>query len=246
VRDALAAVRNLETLLRSTTVRYTVIQSLLPELGSSAALLRETFEQASSNDSDVTVEVGRYGEKRVADLQALLDGVAAGGIDRDDVAAQAGGLADGLQATADLLALLERAASPAPTTVSVQLIVRELARPSGTARAHEIAVRLEEGTPDFAVDADPYVVGGLLSLVFALVRSAGAEKAILRAETGDGPAVVIEGVPSFDNALRILTFQVLPPVEPSAAVARKVASRIGIALELGGTRAMLRFATCTG
>jgi hypothetical protein len=246
-RDALAAVRNLETLLRSGSVRYPVIQGLLPELKASAGALRSVFDRASATDADVTGEVGRYGVTRVTDLEALLDATGEGGAERAELATQAGGLADDLHASADLLALLERAAAPAPTTVSIQLIVRELGRPSGSGRGHYIAVRIDEGTPDFAVDADPYVIGALLSVVFSLVRTAGAEHAVLKgSEDAGAPAVVVEGVGPHESSLRVLTLQVLPAVPASAAVARHVAAQIGISLELTGTRALLRFAACTG
>ena len=110
-RDALAAVHNLDALLRSTSVLYRTIRDLLPELRTSADVLRDAFERARSSEGAVA-DVGEYGVDRAAELASLLDATAIADEERDDLADRARTLADELEATADLLALLERASDP--------------------------------------------------------------------------------------------------------------------------------------
>src|SRR5579864_1558907 len=63
-RDALAAVHNLEALLRSASVAYRTILDLLPELRTSASVLREAFAGARDGDA-ASSTVGDYGGVRL-------------------------------------------------------------------------------------------------------------------------------------------------------------------------------------
>src|ERR1700722_14998651 len=63
-RDALAAVHNLDALLRSGSVLYRTIVGLLTELRTGAGVLREAFEAARSGDAaagQAVRDVGTYG-----------------------------------------------------------------------------------------------------------------------------------------------------------------------------------------
>src|SRR5579864_7596253 len=108
-RDALAAVHNLEALLRSTSVAYRTILDLLPELRTSVGALRDAFERARGGDAP-TSAVGDYGGVQVDELGRLLDATAAAQEDRDALATRANSLAALLEASADLLTMLERSA----------------------------------------------------------------------------------------------------------------------------------------
>ena len=177
----------------------------------------------------------------------LLDDTASADEERDTLADRAHALADELEATADLLALLERAAEPAATDVNVALVVRETARLSRTARGHEIVLRFDEVSPDGTVHADPYVVGPLLSLIVASVHAAGIQPLAVRARFEDGAATfVVEAAQPADAARPALAMRVLPAVPPSVAAARHAASQIGAVLELEGTRGTLRLASPPG
>jgi hypothetical protein len=259
MRDALAALRNLDALLRSGSVLYRTILGLLPELRASAGVLRAAFERAKTGEgaeggaaaspgaSAATVEVGSYGLGRVEALEQLLDATAQADDEREDLASRALALADELEASADLLALLERAADPAPTDVGVDLIVRETVRHSRSGRGEEIAVRFDEASPDCTVQADPYVVGPLLTLLLAVVRAGSGAPLVVRARCAESEATLLVEHALPEDASRLsLSMRLLPPVPPTAAAARRAASQIGVALELEEHRGILRIARASG
>jgi len=244
VRDAVSSVHNLEALLRSPSVKYKVIRDLLPELRQGARVLVELFTpQAGDGPSDeATEQVCAYGLAVATSLEQLLDATDVANDEREDLTTRALQLAGELEASTDLLALLERAASPAPTSVSLRLIVRQTQRLWGGARGGELAVRLDESAPDASVDVDPYVVGPLLSLVLALSQAAGAGEVVVRASSSGAGAVLTAGpAGAGDAALRTVPVRVLPAVPPTEKTARQVAAAIGAVLELNGAHAELRF-----
>ena len=75
VRDGLAAVHNLEALLRSSSVQSRTILDLLPELRTSAGVLRAAFERSTSTEP-AAAAVGEHGRKAVDGFDALLDAIA--------------------------------------------------------------------------------------------------------------------------------------------------------------------------
>jgi hypothetical protein len=232
-RDALSAVHNLEALLRSPNVLYRTILDLLPELRTSAGVLSSTFEGARGDDAAAT-EVGLHGAGRTTDLVRLLDDTALGNDERTDLADRACALADELEATADLLALLERAADPAPTEVDIHVVVREAARLSGSRWGRELVVWFDDGGVPCAVYADPYVVGPLLSLMVALVVSRGVEHVLVRSTCAtDACLLTLEERTEGEALPSPLAMRVLAVVPPTAAAARRVAQQIGATLSLG-------------
>jgi len=242
-RDALAAVHNLDALLRSGSVLYRTILDLLPELRTGAGVLREAFERAQTGDAaagQAARDVGEYGGDRVAELVRLLDATVLADEERDDLASRARTLADELEAAADLLALLERASDPVPTEVNVDRVVRETVRLSGTGRGHELAVRFDEASPDCTLHADPYVVGPLLSLLISSVHAGGAADVVVRARCTDSHATfTIEAATPDDASHPTLAMRVLPAVPPTSGAARRVAQQLGATLELDGQRGSL-------
>jgi|GEM_PF-3459742 len=245
-RDALAAVHNLDALLRS-AVPYRTILDLLAELRQSAGVLRVAFETACATEDAATAAVGEYGTARVDELQRLLDETEQRPEDRDDLAGRVRALADELEASADLLALLERAASPVRTEVSVGLIVRETGRMFSSGRGREIVVRFEEASPDILVATDPYVVGPLLTLVVASVSAAGVESIAVRTRCEPPLATfVVEPQREGDEALPSLSMRVMPAVAPTEAAARRVADQLGASLELERSRGSIALVRAAG
>jgi hypothetical protein len=239
-RDALSAVHNLEALLRSSSVHYRTIRGLLPELRASAGVLGDSFERARAGEA-VASEVGHHGACRTADLVKLLDDTALGDDGRGDLADRACALADELEATADLLALLERAADPAPTEVDVHLVVLEAARLSGRGWGRELAVRFDETYVECAVYADPYVLGPLLSLTVALVLSRGVQSVAVRIDCEPDAAVLtVEEARATGASSARLTMRIPPAVPPTAAAAQRVARQVGATLRLADRGASLR------
>lgn len=241
VRDAVAAVHNLTALLRGASVKYKVILDLVPELRTSAGALREAFDRAAAVTDEVTAGVGAFGAGRARDLDALLDATALGDEERDDLAARARQLAGEIEASADLLALLERASEPVRASVSLRLIARELAKLRRGGRGTQITVRLDDAPVDVCIDADPSVVGSLLLLVISLVTGSETTEVVLRASgTADAAVVTVEPAGPADAARGSITVHTLPTVAPTEATARRVTELMGATLELSAGRAVLR------
>lgn len=241
-RDALAAVHNLEALLRSTVVPQKTILDLAPELRSGAEVLRQVVDRAQ-DDEEVKGEVSAYGAVRVSELDALLDAVEAGQVDRHHLASRAGLLADELEAVIDLLALLDLAEAPVSTEVGLDFVAREASRTSGTARKREVVLRFDGADPDGAVTVDPYALGALLALLVACVRSSGPQSLALRARTGDRPRFIVEPSTAADAVLPTLSIRVMANIGPSERAARHVAEQLGGTLELSEGRGSIALAS---
>lgn len=249
-RDALAAVHNLEALLRSASVTHRTILDLVPELRTSAGVLRDAFERARGADVP-TRAVGDYGALRADDLARLLDATAATTAAaterRQDLADRAHALADELEASADLLALLERAAAPVATEVSLNLIVRETGRMPGTGRGRELVVRIDEAQSDCVVTTDPYVVGPLLSLAVARAHAAGLGELVVRARCSPPNAtLLVESASPADAALPVIAMRVLPALPPGEQASRRVAEQIGALLLVDPARWAIALASVAG
>jgi hypothetical protein len=203
---------------------------LMPELRASATVLRDAFERARGGDPP-TAEVGAYGTTCTEAFEELLNATAAAVEKRDELAGRAHGLADELDASADLLALLERASSPVATEVSINLVARETARMAGTGRGRELPVRLDEASPDCVVHTDPYVVGPLLSLAVASAHSAGLAELVVRARcTPPNATLLVEAASASDASLPVVPIRALMAIPPAERAARRVADQIGALL----------------
>jgi hypothetical protein len=233
VRDALAAVHNLEALLRSSSVQSRTILDLLAELRTSAGVLRAAFERSVGTEATAS-SVGEQGRETVDGFDALLDAIAAVPEDRPTHADQAGAFADELEASADLLALLDRASAPVATEVSLNLVAREAGRMSGTARGHEMVIQFDEANPDCVVTTDPYVLGPILSLLVASVHATGVHALVLRARSTPSPQFIVEAAQLTDASAPTLSLRVTAWLPASGASARKLAEQIGATLELDG------------
>src|SRR5258708_25846213 len=108
VRDALSAIFNLEALLRNAAVEHKTLVDVLPEIHSSAALLREAFEVRTTSDQAAS-EAGRHGRLRLGDLDALLGALAPPDAHRPPPPARPSPVAHELDAAAAALAPLHHA-----------------------------------------------------------------------------------------------------------------------------------------
>jgi hypothetical protein len=235
VRDALAAVHNLGALLRSTSVQSRTILDLMPELRAGAELLRHAFERSLTGDV-ATAQVSEHGVTTVDGFDALLEAIAAKPDDREVHADRAAVLADELEAAADLLALLDRAAAPVATEVGLDLVAREAGRMSGTARGREMIVQFDESNPDCVVTTDPYVLGPVLSLLVASVNAAGVHAIVLRARSSPRAHFLVEAARLEDAGLPTLSLRVTRWIPPSDAALRRISEQIGATLEVAGKR----------
>jgi hypothetical protein len=219
---------------------------LLPELRTGAGVLSGAFARAHGADAAASA-VGEYGHVHVDELQRILDATEAAEEDRDVLASRARALADQLEASADLLALIERSADPLPTEVSLNLIVSETGRMSATGRGRELAVRFDEASPDCSVTTDPYVVGPLLSLAVAQVHGAGVHEISIRARCSPPNAtLVVEASTPDDSALPTMPMRVLPAVPPAEQAAQRVAEQIGALLVVQPLRWAIALGSAAG
>ena len=235
VRDGLAAVHNLEALLRSSSVQDRTILDLLPELRTSAGVLRAAFERSTASEP-AAAAVGEHGRKTVDGFDALLDAIAELPDDRPFHADQAGTFADELEAATDLLALLDRASAPVATEVSLNLVAREAGRMSGTSRGHEMVIQFDEANPDCVVTTDPYVLGPIVSLLVAGVHATGVHALVLRARANPRPHFVVEAAQLEDAATPTLSLRVTVWLPASEVAARRLAEQIGATLEIDDRR----------
>jgi signal transduction histidine kinase len=247
-RDALAAVHNLDALLRSTNVLYKTIRDLLPELRASAGVLGEVFERAQDSGDEVSVAVGDHGVARILDLSKLLDATAMAEEEREELAKRARSLADELEAAADLLALIERAASPVATDVSLHQVVEETGRLAGGNKGREVVARIDTTNPDANLHTDPAVLGQLLTLLVGHVASASGGDVVIRprVRTGGAATISVEPATAADAALERTALRVLPTLAATVAAARRVAEQIGGTLEVDSQRVVLRLRPPTG
>jgi pyruvate/2-oxoglutarate dehydrogenase complex dihydrolipoamide acyltransferase (E2) component len=231
VRDAIAAVHNLEALLRRASVESGVILDLMAELHTSAGVLRAAFERSLAAEEAVA-KVGEHGRQTVDRLDELLEAIAAAPDDRAVHADKADRLADELEAAADLLALLDRAVAPVSTEVSLDLVAREAGRMSGTARGREMIVQFDEAIPDCLVTTDPYLLGPVLSFLVARIHAAGTHAIVLRARSSPRPHFLVERAELTDAALPTLSLRVTLWFAGAEGAVRRLAEQIGATLEL--------------
>lgn len=242
VRDALASLHNLDALLRSTNILYKTIRDLLPELRTSAGVLRDAFERAQASGDEATIAVGDQGVAGIRDLEKLLDATAMAEDEREGLARRARSLADELEASANLLGLIELAADPVTTDVSLHPIVREAGRLANSNKGREVTARMDTTAPDLNVHVDPLVLGSLLALLVGHVATATDGDVVIRPRirTGGAGSIAVEPATAADASLEVTTLRVLPTLPATVAAARRVAQQIGAMLEVEPTRAVLR------
>jgi hypothetical protein len=201
-------------------------------------VLRRAFEERQAGEPAEAL-AGEHGKRRVGDLDALLAAAEKEPSDRARLADGAAALADELEAGVDLLALLDLAAAPAATDVTLDVVAREVGRVSGNARGREVVVRFDEARSDRAVQTDPYVLGALLSLAVAAVRASGVGSPVLRARSVPQAQFVVEAAAPSDGALPLLRVRVMSWIEPSEATARRVAEKLGATFTFADGRGVI-------
>jgi hypothetical protein len=235
-RDALAAVHNLEVLLRNAGIADATLQELMPELRGGAATLRTRFDSRRPEDGDAaTPRVVQHGLRQVGELDDLLDAIAGSRQTREELAGRASALAYELEASEGLLSLLDRTAAPVTTEVGLRQVVTEAGR--GAARGREIRVRFDAPTPDGLVTTDPHLLGPVVALLVSHVASGGDAQLAVRARTGAAPEIVVEAAGPADDAFPLLRMRVAPWIASSELAVRRIAERLGARLTLDRARA---------
>jgi hypothetical protein len=248
VRDAVAGLHNLETLLRSPRVSAKTLASVLPELLASCARLRDAFTMRSgerSRDAQIARAVlSDFTLERVDALERAMSDAASAELDtRTRLALEqvVSRVSVDLDASAELLDLADRAEHPAPTELSLGGIARvALASPSarGGRGEPEIGVRFDgEAAEDCVLSADPHVLTRLVAFAAARVHAAGAAEVTLRAHVDDTHAhLSIE--PSAPGDARSPSFptRLVRRIEATDLIVEAAARAAGIAVDASGSR----------
>ena len=171
----------------------------------------------------------------------MLGSISRGDAERAALAAALSPISDELEASAELLALIDRAGKGSVTEVGLDLVAREAGRLSTASRGRVLRVRFEEATPDPLVTADPFVLGSLLSLLVACVHHAGATTVVVRTRPAPSAGFVIEAATEADATLPTLAMRVTAWVPPTVVAVGAVAERFGAVVDLeAGARAVVR------
>jgi predicted nucleic acid-binding protein len=199
IRDAITAIHNVETLLRSPRIGPRVLGEVLPELGSGVETLRAAFARsvesaralargaeggaAGAHGEEMRAAregLARFAEARLDELELAMRSAprAPGEPSRGELDARArqaleqvvGRVSGDLDAAVELLDLTERSAHGAPTELAVDELARVALRAAARGRDREVPVRLvASGSAERAVHADPYVAKRLM--IFAIARA---------------------------------------------------------------------------
>lgn len=232
-RDALSAVHNLETLVKSPRIGRQLIAAVFPELYETCRALRRAFEVAPSVAREALRD---FANERVAELEAALEHAEGGSLDtkaRLRLEHEITRLGRELDAATELLELSERAERPAP----IEHSARELARVSlslGAAiRPHGFAeVKLDASGADGLVVSDAHVLARLLVHAVSWAKSFGPKVLALRPRADEERVrFVIEPAKPTDAALPVFTMSTLMRIPPSDAVVFSAVRAIGAWVE---------------
>ncbi len=232
VRDALAAVRNFETLMRSSSVEEALLASVLSEIGNACATLRDAFLQTPATYD----RLAAFALRRIDELDQLLtqavptttsERIALG----DSFIAKAS--AD-LAAAAELLDLAERSQSPAPIELPLAMLARESLQMALALRAEATAdVQVSANVPDAVVVCDPQIASRVIALAVSIAYKPSGSALMVTTEVLDRRAIVrVE--PRDEPASPRVAVRVLRLIEPTEDVATRAAAAAGIDLRRDG------------
>jgi hypothetical protein len=232
VRDALAAIRNFDALVRSSSVDEATLASVLSEIGHACATLRDAFLQTPSSYD----KLAAFALKQIDELDRVLsrglptttsERVALG----ENFIARAG--AD-LAAAAELLDLAERSQSPAPIELSLAMLARESLQMALALRAETTAdVHVSANVPDAVVVCDPQIASRVIALAVSIAYKPTGAALLVTTELSDHKAVVrVE--PRAEPASPRVAVRILRLIEPTEDVAKRAATAAGIGMTRDG------------
>ncbi len=243
-RDALAAVHNLETLLRSPRVGASTLAALLPELVGSCVVLRAAFDGA---ESLARTELAAYANERLLVLEHALNEAGAGGLEtRARLALEqvVSSVLSELDAAVDLLDLSERAHGASVGELSLAELTRAALGMVGSSppSAEGVLVRVDTEDAACVVLADPHVVARVLGGAIVRVRAAGVRDIVVRARC-EARAVTLTVAPApADGATGSpVTTRVMRRIPPTDAILEDAVTAIGGRLAAGERSVVLSF-----
>ncbi len=230
VRDALAAVHNLETLLRSPRVGSDVLATLLPELVASCGVLRAALD---GNPSPPRVDLAAYAGDR---LDALEQALREAGTDAVETRARLAleqvlaSVRIELDAAVDLLDLSERAHTAKLGELSLAELTRAALGMAGSVPPSSEGILVHVVTDDAAcvVLADPHVVARILGGALVRVRTAGVRDltVIARCETPN-VTLTVTAADASSMAHPSVTTRVMRRIPPTDSILEDAARAMG-------------------
>ncbi len=237
VRDALAALGNVEAMLRSRSADG--IGAEVEELRRGMQSLFEAFEvavlEASDEQRAARSALCAFAADRIRTVEAVLRDPSAPG-----VATSLAAVALDLDTAAGLLELAERAAEFAPVEVSVATLAEQALHLAWSLRSHSaVSVRVRSSVGDCSVSCDPHVVARALAIAVAIVRETSREVLVTtRVEDAFG-VIEVSAAEATDEA-RVMQTRILPRIGPTDAVLATASLAAGIALDIEPGRILLR------
>ncbi len=240
IRDALAAVHNLETLLRSPRVRAAQLAELVPELLASCDVLRAAFDDAEA-------VLATYARERVDMLeQALRDAGSAGLETRARLALELvmTNVRGQVDATVDLLDLSARARADQAGWGELSLgeLTRAALGMAGSVPPSSEGLLVRVDTEDAAciVRADPQVVARVLGGAIVRAREGGVRDAVVRARCHALHVTLsVSAATAEDAELPQVTTRGMRRVPPTDAVLDGAAKAMGGSLVIASAAVVL-------
>ncbi len=226
VRDAITAIHNFETLLKSPRVGTKVLADVLPELWAGVAVLRSAFASAAlgAKSDDALIARARLVKFTLCRLDELERSMRASTSDLDtrarltleQVVAR---VSVDLDASTELLDLAERAEHALPTELALEELARVSMRGKARGSDREIPARLVLEGDDGVLCADPHVFKRLVVFAVARLHAAGATAITIRVRCGAESASIEVGPTKDDElALAPLPMRLVRRIDPTDSI----------------------------
>jgi hypothetical protein len=239
IRDALASLGNLETMLRAPSPSALAAEEL-EELRRGLSWVRESFSAAALESDidqrDARRELETFANDRVTEIEDEL----AKGPSADSIARKA----RDLESAAALLELSERSTEGAQVDVSVATLAEQALHLAWTIRSYGVQgihVRPCEG--DCSVSCDPHVVARVLAIAVVTVRASSSWEGAIVVRTHveeDAGVIEVTRYTSEDLAAHVVQTRVAAHVAPTDAVVAAAARAANIGLVIEPGRVLIR------
>lgn len=238
VRDALAALGNLETVLRSRA--HVLGAEELDELRRGLTWVRESFTAATlegeGDQRAARAELEAFAATHVAAIEAAL--VETPRTSNADVISRA---TRELEAAAGLLELAERSTEGAQVDVSVATLAEQALHLAWTVRSYgALGVHVKPCEGDCSVSCDPHVVARVLAIAVAIVRESAGAVVVRTHVEEDAGVIEVTRYSSDDLSARVMQTRVAPHTGPTDAVVAAAARSAGIQLVIEPARVLVR------
>jgi hypothetical protein len=247
VRDAITAIHNLETLLKSPRIGAKVLADVLPELWVGTGVLRSAFTNAAqgAKGEEARAARGRLVMFTLARLDELEHPMRASTSDLDTRARLSleqvvTRVSVDLDACTELLDLAERAEHVLPTELALEELARVSMRGKPRGAEHGISVRLALDEDHCVLRADPHVFKRLVVFSVARVHAAGAAAVTIRIRcAADRASIEVGATTDAELVLPTMTMRLVRRIEPTDAIVDAAARDASIDEVVSGTSVVL-------